>query len=59
MEEELTLKTTNVKRKTQRVTFTIRIDEPIYFGIKDFRQKNNISKSRAIRQLIEKGLKSG
>jgi hypothetical protein len=59
MPEEIKLETTGRNRYTKRITFTVRIDEEAYNKILQYAEANKISKSKAIRELLIKGVQLG
>ncbi len=59
MDEIPQLETKSRKMYAKRVSFTIRIDEDIYAELQKYQAAHNLSKSKAIRELLMKGVKIG
>ncbi len=57
MVEEIEFKTSNIKKKVARLTFTIRLDDDLLAQLKAYWETNKLSKSKAIRKLIADGVK--
>jgi hypothetical protein len=59
MAEEISIETKGRSRYVKRITFTMRIDDEAYGAIMQYAQANHISKSKAIRELIKRGVSIG
>ena len=58
MAQELEIETIGVKKKINRIVFTIRIDEDMMAHLYDYQEKNHMNRSVAVRTLITIGLKN-
>lgn len=59
MPEEIELKTKGREKYAKRVTFTVRIDDEVYNRILGYAEAKHISKSKAIRELLQQGMTLG
>jgi hypothetical protein len=53
--EEISLETKGRKRYVKRITFTIRVDEKVVELLEAYAKEHNLSKSKAIREILAKG----
>jgi hypothetical protein len=53
--DEINIETKSRSRYTKRITFTMRLDEGTYNAILKYAEANHVSKSMAIRELIQRG----
>jgi antitoxin component of RelBE/YafQ-DinJ toxin-antitoxin module len=59
MQDEIKLETKGRKPYVKRISFTIRIDDSVFAEIQQYQTAHNLSKSKAVRELLTKGVKFG